>query len=129
MPAYVLNRNYLLRTTDGVAAFEKGVPCWIVPEMEKHAVAVGAERIDGLAPDPLGASDLPKLPIYSADERTTQIIMVFEQLIARNDSKDFTAQGVPTVKAVEKLLSFDVERAELIELWTQMKIDKAEAAE
>ena len=129
MPEYVLNRNYLLRTTDGCAAFEKGVPVWIVPGMEKHAVAIGAERVDGLAPDPLGAPDAPKLPTFTADERSVQLLMVFEQLIARNGSKDFTAQGVLSVKAVEKLLSFDVDRTEILELWAQMKIDKAEAAQ
>ena len=126
MPLYVLNRNHLLLTTDGTARFDKGVPVWIVPGMERHAVAIGAERVDGQSPDPLGP-ELAKLPVFTHDERTAQILIAFEQLSERNDSKDFTAQGVPSVKAVERVVNFSVERAEVLELWAQSKIDKAAA--
>jgi hypothetical protein len=126
MPEYVLNRNYTLRTTNGVVSFEKGQPTWVVPMMERDAVAIGAERVDGDAPNPLGEVDSPKLPVFTPDERTAQMIAAFELLIERNDSKDFTGQGVPSVKAIEKITGFDVERSEVLETWMQYKIDKAE---
>ena len=128
MPEYVLNRNYTLRTTNGVISFEKGQPTWVVPMMERDAVAIGAERVEGEAPNPLGDFDVPKLPVYTPDECTAQILSAFELLIERNDAKDFTGQGVPSVKAIEKIVGFDVDRSEVLETWAQYKADKAEQA-
>lgn len=126
MPEYVLNRNHVLRSTNGVVSFEKGKPTWVVPALEKEAVAIGAERVDGDAPDPLSEMDKPSLPTYSPEEREEQIKIAFEMLVERNESKDFTAQGVPTVKAVERIVGFEVERGEILEVWAAVKQAKAE---
>ena len=48
---------------------------------------------------------------------TRVIRTAFALLPERNDSKDFTGAGVPSVKAVEKLVDFDVDRNEVVALW------------
>ena len=126
MPLYTLNRNFLLRTTSGCVAFEKGVPTWITPEMQKEAQAIGAERVDGKNIDVVEEEVAAKLP-PSGIEREDEIFAAFEQIIARNESSDFTGQGVPTVKAMEKIVSFNVDRQEVTAAWADFKQRKAEA--
>lgn len=126
MPLYTLNRNYLLRTLAGCVAFEKGVPTWVTPEMQKEAQAIGAERADGPDTDILEAEK----PTYSAPvgiEREEEIYAAFELIVERNESTDFTGQGVPTVKAMEKIVPFDLDRGEITAAWAAFKQLKAEA--
>lgn len=123
MPEYVLHRTHTLRTTNGVVSFEKGKPTWVVPMMEKDAIAIGAQRCDGDAPDPLGEEKTP-VRVLTSDEREAQFYTAFELLIETNDSKDFTGQGVPRVKAVERLTNLSVEQGEVIDLWHKYKMAK-----
>jgi hypothetical protein len=117
MPEYVLNRTYTLRTTSGVISFQKGTPTWVPPYMERDAAGIGAQRVDGKDIDPLGEEEV-KVPEIGFDERQAQIRTAFELIVETNDAKDFTGQGVPTVKAVEKITGIrNVERGELLELW------------
>jgi hypothetical protein len=127
MPEYVMNRNHTIRSTTGrTITFKKGEPTWVPPMVEKEAIAVGAERVDGETTDPL-APVLPVLSKLTVDERTAQLHTAFEMLAERNDSKDFTAQGVPSVKAVSKIVDFEPERGEVSEAWTAWRQMKAEA--
>ena len=126
MPQYVLNRNYLLRTTAGCVAFEKNVPTWVTPEMQHYAQEIGAERVDGPAIDILGEEKVEPAPM-SFDERRDSIFTAFQMLRERNDSKDFTGAGVPSVKAVEKITDFDVDRGEVADLWAEYRVQLAEA--
>lgn len=122
MPSFVLNRDFTLRTVDGVISFVKGEPTWVPPAMVRHAVAIGAEA-DGDKPD-LTDTVAPK-PSLAQEERQAMIFLAFEQLEAVNDTKDFTGAGVPTVKAVEKLTEFDVDRVEVTEAWAEYRAGKA----
>lgn len=123
MPEYVLNRNHTLRSTLGhTIQFEKGQPAYVPPALEREAVAIGAVRADGDTIDPLGA-EKPAVEALSQDERENQMRLAFELLIEKNDSKDFTGQGVPTTKAIEKIVGFDVDRHEIAELWARVKAE------
>lgn len=120
MPKYTLHRDYTHRSTLGVISFEEGVPTHVPPHMEKEIVAIGGVRADGDNPDIL--EQTPKLPDAPlGDDREAEIKAAFDLLIERNDSNDFTGQGVPSVKAVEKIVGFDVDRKELVELWAAIK--------
>lgn len=120
MPNYTLNRDFMLRTTDGVISFVKGEPAWVPPNMVKHAVGIGAEPVDGAKPD---LTDAPEAPEQLSDEdRKALILAAFEQIKGKNDSKDFTGAGCPTVKAVERIVEFAVERTEVAELWNEFKV-------
>lgn len=125
MPLYVLNRNYTLRTTLGVITFEKDKPTWVVPHMEKEVCQIGGERVDGENPDLIEDEKQVVLP-PSGDVRKDQIFAAFEMIIEKNDSKEFTGQGVPTAKAVEKLVGFEVERNEVATAWGEFQVAKSE---
>lgn len=117
MAEYVLNRNFVLRSMTGHSVnFVKNVPTFVPALIEREARGIGAERVDGANPDMLDP-ETPEVPPLSHDERAEQIRTAFALLAERNDSKDFTGAGVPSVKAVEKLVDFDVDRNEVVALW------------
>ena len=117
MAEYVLNRNYVLRSMTGHSVnFVKNVPTFVPALIEREARGIGAERVDGANPDMLDPES-PEVAPLSHDERAEQIRTAFALLTERNDSKDFTGAGVPSVKAVEKLVDFDVDRNEVVALW------------
>jgi hypothetical protein len=125
MPQYVLNRNYLHRSLLGhTIRFDKGQPVHVPPECEREVAAFGAERVDGPAID-LIDPEKPPVRELSLDERKEEIFAAFDLIAEKNDSKEFTAQGVPTVKAVERITGFDVDKSEVLEGWSEWKIAKA----
>lgn len=126
MPKYTLNRNFTLRTTSGVIAFAKGVETHVPPHMEREAVAIGAEIVNGQAPSLVPSDNaLPKVP--EGADRREQILTAIALIVDRNDAEDFTGSGSPSVKAVSKVLDFNVERAELAEAWAEFKAKANEA--
>lgn len=117
MAEYVLNRNFVLRSMTGHSVnFVKNVPTFVPALIEREARGIGTERVDGANPDMLDP-ETPEVAPLSHDERAEQIRTAFALLTERNDSKDFTGAGVPSVKAVEKLVDFDVDRNEVVALW------------
>lgn len=121
MPEYVLNRNYTLRTLTGHSVrFEKGVPTFVPKLIEREAQMIGAERVDGDAPDMLDP-EKPEVVPMAPDVRVEQIRTAFELLVERNEPGDFTGAGVPSVKAVERIVGFDVDRKEVGEIWASYK--------
>lgn len=126
MPLYTLNRNHTHRSVNGVVSFVKNEPTWVVPALEREVVAIGAERVDGDNPEVLDPI-VPEVPAPTPEQRRDDIFAAFQLLSERNSANDFTGAGVPTVKAVEKIVGFDVDRTEVSELWGEFKIAKAEA--
>lgn len=126
MPNYVLNRTHTHRSINGVVSFEKDKPSWVVPMLEREVIAIGAVRADGDGDvDLLDPVKEPQVPL-TPDQRKDELHAAFSLLIERNDSKDFTGAGSPTVKAVEKIIGFDTDRSEIEELWAEYKALKAE---
>ena len=120
MPLYVLNRNYALMSLSGRGVnFQKGVPVWVTPEAEKEALAIGAQPADG--PKDILDPEVPVKPELSAEERTAAIYAAFKELETRQLREDFTAQGVPNTKAVEKLTTFDITSKERDDAWSEYK--------
>jgi hypothetical protein len=127
MPEYVLNRAHTLRTTLGVVSFEKGTPTWVPPHMVMSAVNIGAEPVDGPAPDPLGEEAAEK-PVVSSEDRSKALNEAFDLLVDENDPGRFTAQGVPKVAAVEQLTSLNFDKLEVYEAWAAYRIAKDESS-
>lgn len=124
MPEYVLNRDYVLRTTKGyTVAFKKGEPVYVPPLIEKDAVAIGAERADNGKTDVL-APEVSGKPDLSFEELREAMITAFDLLVERNDTNDFTAQGVPKVSVVEKMVEANIDRKDLLEAWTEYRASK-----
>jgi hypothetical protein len=134
MPEFVLNRNLALASTCGrVVNFVKGVPVYVVPEMVKEVLNIGAEPVDAEGFDRsetlLGAeADAPASALTPA-ERIEFIKMAFEQLEAANKREDFTGSGAPHIKAVERVTGFTPDRRERDEAWVAYKEAKVAAAD
>lgn len=126
MPEFVLNRNHTLRTTNGVISFAKGEPTLVPSDMVLAVIAIGAIRADGADVD-TSEPEIGAKPSPAGIERQEELYAAFALIAEKNDSKEFTGQGVPTVKAIEKIVSFDVDRSEVVEMWTSYKISIAEA--
>lgn len=126
MSEFVLNRTFTVRTTNGVISFIKGEPTHVPPNMHRDIIALGGVRADGSDVDMSEAAVITK-PVVVGVERQDELFAAFGLIVEKNDSKDFTGQGVPSVKAVEKIVSFDVDRAELAEAWAEYKVAQAEA--
>ena len=120
MPLYVLNRNYTLRSTYGrIVNFVKGEPVWVVPEVEKEALTIGAQPTDG-PKDVLDPEILPDPPL-SPDEREAKYFAAFKKLETRNERGDFSGQGLPALKIVQSLVGFQVDVRERDTMWRKYK--------
>jgi hypothetical protein len=118
---FVLNRNYVLRSTTGhIINFEKNVPVHVPPMLHADVRAIGAETVDGsvvnVLPDDPVAKVIPQ-GIERNDAITTAMIMLRDE----NARNDFTAQGLPQVKSIEKLVGFDIDKEERDTLWTRLQ--------
>ena len=116
MPMFVLNRNYVLRSLQGRAiGFEKGVPVHVPPELVKEVVAIGAESVDGQIDvlDP----EVEETPQPVGTERDELIHAAFERLVKTNNRADFTGNGMPNPKALERILGFSCDKREIDRLW------------
>ncbi|WP_018609494.1 hypothetical protein [Uliginosibacterium gangwonense] len=125
MPKYTLNRTHTHRSTHGVISFLKDEPTWVPPNMEREIVAIGGQVAEGeTAPEMIAPPPKESVQLTEA-ERKEYLFLAFEEIVATNDAKDFTGQGVPTVKSVEKLVEFSTDRAEIVSAWAEYKISKA----
>lgn len=119
MPMFVLNRDYVLRTTKGHSiSFKKGQPVFVPPVIERDAAAIGAECVDG---EVKMLDDEEVVIELSPEDRREKIISAFRALETRNAREDFTGTGQPAVKAVEKLSGVDTDRTEIAALWDEYK--------
>lgn len=126
MPDYILNRNYLHRSTQGFTIkFEKGQPVYVPPACEREVAAFGAERVEGATPSALG-DEVVQTQELDAPQRIEAIIVVIRDMVERNDSRDFTGAGVPNVKAVDKKLPFSPDKSEVLEAWAEFNSRKSE---
>lgn len=115
MPQMVMLRDYVLSSTLGLSIrFQKNRPVHVPKELVFEAMEKGAVPADGVAPE----VEVPVAPTKpAADERDALLIEAVRELVAKNDADDFGANGAPLVKAVERELGFDVDRAEVTVAW------------
>jgi hypothetical protein len=124
MPSFVLNRNYTMRTLHGhIIGFVKGEPTHVPPVCVKDALLIGAEPI-GEEIDILDPENEPVIPL-SPDERQAALVTAFGMLEERNDSQDFSGNGIPTKAAVEKIVEFTVGKKEIEALWVAYVAEKS----
>lgn len=128
MSEFVLNRNHTLVSLAGrVISFKAGQPVWVPPEVEKEAMLIGALPTEGtkdiLDPEPEEQLEL------SAADRLAAINKAFVVMKGRDARGDFTAQGVPNTKVLEKLTGFEVTSKERDETWQAFKEAEAALAE
>ena len=125
MPEYVLNRTITHRSVHGhIINFVKGQPVWVPPILEREVTQFGAEPVSGDRVDLL--DDLPVAEHEPAGEdRRKLLLSAYAQLEARNARGDFTGQGRPNQKALEKLVGFEIGVRERDEIWEEFMNAKA----
>lgn len=125
MPTYKLNRNYTLRSKFGRSVeFKANEPTYIPSFLEAECVAIGGENCDKEA-----AKVAPKKKDdgWTYEKRQECLFKLFDDLVKKNDAKDFTASGQPSLSVVKKHVEFDLERAELDDYWKAYKLGTLEA--
>lgn len=127
MPLFVLHRDHTHRSLLGRSiAFKKGVDTHVPPEMVKEVVAIGAVLADGSYADVIDPEKVvASVPVGT--EREELICAAFDELIATNTRSDFTGNGMPSLKALQRTLGFEVDRREIDKLWHE-RGNKAVAA-
>ncbi len=122
----VLNRNHVLSTKMGhTVAFEKGKNTFVPPAAYAEAIAIGAMPADGSDPNVLEETATGSKAPADPAQRGPLILTAIEQLVATNERKDFTAAGTPSVKAIERVLGFDVDGREVAAAWQEHNEKKA----
>lgn len=117
MPMMTLHRDYVLPTLKGHSiGFKKDVPTYVPASVYPEALAIGAIPAEGDALDLIAPPPVSNAP-SDTTERSLQILTAIEKIVTINERKDFTAAGVPTVKAVEREVKFDVDAREVAAVW------------
>ena len=112
-----LNRNKTVASTLGhIITFVKGVPTPVPEIMVRSCAEIGAERVDGAD---AFAEEEKKVPANPVDpgQRLSEIGAALETIIERNDIDDFTAAGIPNVRAVGAEVGYKVDRTEVLSAW------------
>lgn len=104
LPEFKLNRNFTLISKTGLALrFEKGVPRPVHAQLVPEVLAIGAERVDAEQGEGMGDEKRPPEEPQGV-EREDLIQAAIEDLVERNNSKDFNAGGVPKPVAILSLI-------------------------
>lgn len=125
---FILNRNYVLTSQGHRVEFKKGEPVWVPPMLAKEAAAIGAERLDGDAVDPLPDEKQVPAPL-SVQERLDELVAAIEVIVERNDPQDFGGDNRPSLAAINKIVELTdpvLSKRERDDAWKQYKAKKAE---
>lgn len=120
MPMMKLRRAFRLATIKGHSVnFLKDTPVFVPDAIVADAVAIGAEVAEGEAKVDVTPADPPARNAGPADAalRESQMLDAMAVLVAENLRENFTAGGVPSQKAMERLLGYDVARKEINDTW------------
>lgn len=120
---YILDRDHKLLSVNGCIEFNKGEPTWVPPALVREAISIGARALDGETPHPLG-EEKEQAPEPSAEDRARALTEAFDLLVDENDPASFTGQGVPTIKAIEKLTNMSFDKGEVGAAWREYRIAK-----
>ena len=125
MAEFVLNRNHLMITRAGFTVhFKKGEPTFVPTPVIKDAIAIGATRIDAEQGAEFDVTPAPPEP--TAQEREETLVSCMRSMAEKNIREDFTAQGVPHLKAVEKYTGIVISGRERDALWDTYRAQEVE---
>jgi len=116
----IMLRDFFLQTKAGITVrFVKNKPKAVHPYAIEDAIAVGAAFVDGSGYDPEDAE--PRKPEEKFGfERTQDVFEACMRLADRSTPDDFTANGIPKVKAVAEEVGYEVDRVEVDKVWRQV---------
>lgn len=115
---FVLNRNKTVSSTKGhTIEFIKDVPTHVPAEMHSEVMAIGAIPTDELPVEKTVDNPEPQDP----QARKQLIISAIETLVLRGKREDFTASGLPDVRALKEILGFGINHKERDVLWGEVQ--------
>ena len=115
---FVMNRDFIVVSTSGRSIrFKKGEPTYVPKDMWAEAQQYGAVPEEELPEDAAEKSAAPTDPV----EREKAIFEAFEQIALTGERENFSANGMPHVKALAKILSFNVDAKERDALWVKFQ--------
>ena len=120
---FVLQRSFTLRTRLGhCITFEKGVPTNVPMALYKEAIAIGAIPEDqSILSRMEDAAEVTKRdPVMNPMLREKTIRDALMTMKERNLRGYFTAQGVPSLKQLEMLTGFEVDKLERDRMWSSI---------
>lgn len=117
---FVMQRNFTMRTRLGhCITFERGVPTHVPPLLHREAIAAGAVPEDQSLLAELEAKDevVRRDPVMNVEMREKTISGALKTMRERNLRGYFNAQGLPSLKQLEILCGFEVDKHERDRLW------------
>lgn len=118
---FTLNRDHVHRSTLGVISFAKGKPTFVPPVMHREVYAIGAEPAEPAAVELLDPEKVANHEPVDAESRFEELAAAYGLIVERNNSRDFTGAGRPTIKAIEKIVGFTVDEGEANETWQRYR--------
>jgi hypothetical protein len=123
---FISNRNFTLRTTTGhIIAFEKGKEQFVPFVARNEALKLGCLPVDGQDMDIEVLEAERATPVRVDGElRAALVYAVIDEIVKRNNNKDFDSGARPHAKVLSKRLGFDVsadERTKAYDLYREIK--------
>jgi len=119
--SFVMGRNRVLRTTAGhTIEFKKGEPTYVPPEIHEEATAAGAVPEDEAA-FLEAQKEPPKKVVPTGNDRKDTIMTAMQIMVERNAREDFGANGLPTMKNLQKECNFDIDAKERDAIWKELQ--------
>jgi hypothetical protein len=106
--------------------FEKDTPTFVPNAIYNQAIAVGAVPADGSEPNVL-QDEVVNRPPTDPEIRAGKIMAVIKEMVARNQSDEFAASGLPHPKVVTKYVGFRTDTREIQAVWQKYHENQAEA--
>lgn len=131
MPDFISLRSFTVTSTLGHSAtFEAGVPKSIPMALVPAAMEAGCVPVD--AADVPFHEDMTRVKVeFTGGLRASMIYLALQDIIEKNQAKEFDGGGTPNVPAVEKRIGYDVTRKEVVDVYQQLlqcKTDNKEFA-
>lgn len=115
---FTLNRDKVLASTRGhTIEFIKGEPVEVPHDMVSEVMAIGAIPEEDLPEE----NTLPDAEPADPQARKALIVDAMEKMALRNKREDFTASGLPDVRALKEIIGFGIHHKERDALWLEVQ--------
>lgn len=114
---FTLPRNRTIASTCGLSIeFKKGEPALVPPAMYAEVIAAGGVSEDEIPEDE--APSKAATPEALAD-RKAALMAAFKKIATRNDSREFTAGGMPHLAVIQGETGWRVDAKERDAAWVE----------
>lgn len=109
---FTFQRDRMISSTCGLSvSFKAGVPQLTPPAMYQEVLAAGG----------IPEGEIPLEPKQTDEDREALLFAAFEDIVKRNDPKDFTAGGMPHSAVVSEKVGFQLTAKERDVAWGKFR--------